>query len=546
MNQVSNMSMSISLVRKELETTLQKAEGYFAQYAEDNEPSQLKLFADELNLARGTFKLLELTGAELLCTEMQSLAGDGSISLSLKLDALGQSLINLRHYVSVILKQEREYPVLLIPAINRLRKTVGHKPITESHFFAVNLRPRLPKTEKSSIDIRPHLARIRLMYQTGLLRVIRGQSPIVGYKLIGRSLNVLEKGFRGTIAWPFWWCASAAVTAMIEDKYELTSDRAALFARVDQTMRAMIKEGLSIFTSANVNETHKDLLFLVSLSEQSSGLIADIKKTYNLQQDLSEPELQQQRRMLSGPDIGAFDSLSKAIKAQIDYIKTGLDKCALGALPKEEFVVIEQQIMDLSRVLKAIEQPGLSDYLEKQGKHLKQVLNASKADRMGILAAVADALLQIELASGDFSKGINKASAQHIIGAGHYAEARIVLFDEIQSALTMAKRAIAAFVDDGDKLHLANIKPSLDGARGAFLFLQEPTAASVISAAGRFLSEKVLGDDPQVNESKLEVLADTLTSVEYYAETLSHSDNNTRDILALAVKGMAQLGYKVA
>jgi len=200
MNQASNISMSISLVRKELEATLQKAEGYFALYAEEMEPNNLKLFADELNLARGTFKLLELSGPESLVTEMLSLIGDGAASNANKIEALGQALIGLGHYISHLLEKEKDQPILLIPVINQLRKVGGHKALTESHFFSVNLRPQLPVAEKSDLNIKPHLARLRLMYQAGLLRVIKSDDAQVGFKLNERAQDRLKKSYSGTIA----------------------------------------------------------------------------------------------------------------------------------------------------------------------------------------------------------------------------------------------------------------------------------------------------------------------------------------------------------
>ena len=170
MNQATNVSMSINLVRKELEITLQKAEGYFSIYAEKQDASQLKLFADELNLARGTFKLLELGGLEALAAEMLSLIGDGTVSFDTKLEALGKALMSLSHYISLLLEHEKDRPILLIPAINLVRKAGGHKVFSESHFFNVNLRPKLPNIDKSSLDIIPHLPRI-LQQRSLLLQI---------------------------------------------------------------------------------------------------------------------------------------------------------------------------------------------------------------------------------------------------------------------------------------------------------------------------------------------------------------------------------------
>ena len=127
-----------------------------------------------------------------------------------------------------------------------------------------------------------------------------------------------------------------------------------------------------------------------------------------------------------------------------------------------------------------------------------------------------------------------------------YIEARIILFDEIESGLAMAKRAIGSFVESGDKLHLVNISASLIGVRGALIFLGEVRASAIVDATINYLNDKVLNSEDSVDEARLEILADALASVEYHAERLSHSDIVSAEILDRAVRSMSQLGYKVS
>lgn len=544
MNQPTNISISISLVRKELESTLSKAEGYFAAFAEDQEQGNLKLFADELNLARGTFKLLELSGPEALSTEMLSLIGDGAIKIDAKIEALGQAIIGLSQYISVLLEREQDHPVLLIPVINNIRKTGGHKTLPDSHFFLVNLRPKLPDVEKATINIKPHLPRLRLIYQAGLLRVLKSSDPKVGFKLIDRSLVLLEKGFRGTLAWSFWWTAKAAMTAIIEEDYELTVGRRMLFARIDQVMRLMIKQGFQIFTTQPANEAQKELLHLISLSSVDTGLIGDVKQCYQLKSYISETTLKEERKLLSGPDIDAYDSLSVALKDEIKSVKESLDVIAKGSLDEEGFNKIDQHLESIIGVLKVVHQQPLAQKVEQQKSRVTDLQSQDGDTKVSALAQLADALLQVELACDKFVKG-EVSGEDGVIGAGHYVEATIVLFDEIQSGLSMTKRAMASYIETGDKLHLANIRPALDGVRGAWVFLDKARAAKVIASATDYFDKKVLNSDAGPDEARLEVLADALTSIEYYAETLSHADGAGADILDLAVKSMGQLGFKI-
>ncbi|GAA6133336.1 type IV pilus/biofilm regulator FimL [Oceaniserpentilla sp. 4NH20-0058] len=546
MNQASNISVSIGLVRKELESTLQKAESYFSQFSENLDGTHLKLFADELNLVRGTFKLLELSGAEALSAEMLSLIGDGSVKQVLKLEVLGQALIGLTQYVNILFEQEVDHPILLIPTINQVRKAGGHRLFSESHFFSVNLRPKLPVIDKAKFDIKPHLPRLRLMFQAGLLRVLKDKNPEIGFKLIERSLMLLERGLRGTLAWPFWWSSVAALQAITSEHYDLTLARKMLFSRVDILMRAMIKNGIKVFSSQHANELHKDFLHLVSLSGVKEGVIAEVKAAYEIKPSTIEEQLKIERKQLAGPDIGSFDALSKAFKEEIQSVKEALDASEKSALTPEQTEEMRERLAGMAGILKVIHQDALSQRLEEQLSHIIAMTEFSQEERLTALASVADALLQVELASDRFGRQANINSKQEIIGAGHYYEARIVLYDEINTGLSVSKRAIASYVDNKDKLHLANIAQALSGVKGALIFLNEEQAVQVIWAAIRFLNEKVLNTDHPAGEAKLEVLADVLTSIEYYIETVSQSDVAPKDILSLAVKSMAQLGYRIS
>ena len=545
MNQASNISMSINLVRKELEATLQKAEGYFSLYAEKQDASQLKLFADELNLARGTFKLLELGGLEALSAEMLSLIGDGTVKFDIKLEALSKALMSLSHYIGLLLEHERDRPILLIPAINLVRKAGGHKVFSESHFFNVNLRPKLPSVGKSTLDILPHLPRIRLMYQLGLLRVLKGAETRAGMQLIERSLSILELGFRGGIPWPFWWSCKAAVAVIINEEYELTQARRVLLGRIDSIMRSMIKEGLVVFTAQPANELHKDLLHLISLSVESNGIVGEVKDSYKIQESMLEKDLKVERNLLSGPDVGAYASLSKAFHEEIALVKEALDSAAKNNLTEEGFKGLSEKLSRLADVLQVVDEESLSKRLKEQNSNVIALANLEEQQRVDALAIIADDMLQVELASSHFGRSQPRNNGESIIATGHYIEARIILFDEIESGLGMAKRAISSFVTSNDKLHLVNISTSLIGVRGALIFLGETKASAIIDATINYLNDKVLNSESSVDEARLEILADALTSIEYHAERLSHSDMVNNDILERAVRSMAQLGYKV-
>jgi len=382
------------------------------------------------------------------------------------------------------------------------------------------------------------------MYQAGLLRILKSDDPSVGFKLIDRSLVLLEKGFRGTLAWSFWWTAKAALDAIINEEYELTVSRRMLFARIDQVMRMMIKDGFQVFTSQPANEAQKELLHLISLSGIEDGLISEVKNCYQLKTSISEASLKLERRLLAGPDIDAYESLSVAFKEEIKSVKSSLDSAAKDALTEEGFAEVDQRLTSLAGVLKVIHQMPLAAKVETQRTKISDLQSDNGEVKVVALAELADALLQVELACDQFVRG-EVSGEEGVVGAGHFIEAKIVLYDEIQSGLSLTKRAMGSFLETGDKLHLANIRPTLDGVRGAWIFLGHLKASKVVSSAAEYFDKKVLNSDAGPDEARLEVLADALTSIEYYAETLSHSDGAGGDIMELAIKSMGQLGFKI-
>ena len=348
------------------------------------------------------------------------------------------------------------------------------------------------------------------------------------------------------MAWPFWWCSLAAVKAMAEEEYELTLARRMLFARVDILMRTMIKNGVKVFTSQTANELHKDLLHIVSLSSSQGDVLLQVKQAYSIRSNVTEQELKSERKFLAGPDIGSFDTLAKAFKEEIQNVKEALDAAEKGTLLDADFEELTLRLQRMSNVLKVIHQDALGQRIEDQLSNVVALADLPNEERVIALAGIADALLEVELASDKFGRQSASSSKQEIIGAGHYFEARIVLFDEIHSGLAVSKRAIAAFVVTSDKLHLANIGQALVGVKGALIFLNEMQCAEIIKMSIRYLEERVLNSDNPADEARLEVLADVLTSIEYYIETVSQSDVSAKDILSLAIKSIAQLGYKVS
>ena len=122
-------------------------------------------------------------------------------------------------------------------------------------------------------------------------------------------------------------------------------------------------------------------------------------------------------------------------------------------------------------------------------------------------------------------------------------EAIWVVADEARSALTLAKRAITAFIEsDYDKLHLANLPGTLRSIWGGLQMVDDPIAADVIARVATSIQERLLDAREAPASQVLEALADALTSLEYYIEGVGRREDRNVDLLKLAQSSLDDVG----
>ncbi|KAF1052650.1 MAG: hypothetical protein GAK43_01815 [Stenotrophomonas maltophilia] len=127
-------------------------------------------------------------------------------------------------------------------------------------------------------------------------------------------------------------------------------------------------------------------------------------------------------------------------------------------------------------------------------------------------------------------------------------EARIVVIGEAQAGLALAKRAITAYLEsNGDKLHLANVPPSLQAVRGGLWFLGQERAALLVGACADYIQLYMIETSQMPSEQMLETLADALTGLEYYLEGGAVlRPEGQPDVLDVASQSVKALGLTVA
>ncbi|WP_373187675.1 ferrous iron transporter B [Halopseudomonas sp.] len=547
---------SLDLVREELFASMGEVEDLLQQFLEDRHNGSLLQQAIEgLHQLRGTLTLIELRGAALLLTEMIALATDipehAGEERNEQLSALCDGLFLLERYLQQCRHQGFERPELLLPAINQLRThRSGAVPYSDSHFYllsAAELPLRLRGNDAAQpLDDRS-FNRLRQMYQLGLLGVIRGDTVAGSAPLMLRALQRWESSL-DSVAASLCWAAAAALEGIEQTPLQLTAPRKKLFAQLDRVIRERGARHRQEEPQPHP-KLLREFLYLVALADTTCERCNEVKRTLSLPDTgYTEIDLQTAFLRLRGPGADVMRSVADALREEITAIKDLLDLLARNAGDSEQSLeTLAAALERLWKTLGMLDLKTVAGEIEDAAGQLKDW----KANDMVLLERVADAVLQAETAVNRLDEkgsdvGPVPGAGSESNGPVELREARIVLIEESQAGLSLAKRAITAYMESGnDLMHLMNVPSTLETVRGGLIFLGMSRAGNIIHQSARFIQENMLERQSPPEAQQLEVLADALTGIEFYLESAERSAVANTDVLGLAEESLAELGYQV-
>lgn len=549
---------SLGLVRDELFATMEEAEQSLEQFITERENvSLLQQAIESLQQVRGTLKLIELTGAEMLAQEIQQQATDIPAGASevrdIQLAALSTALFVLRRYLENLDAHREEMPEVLLPAINDLRKAGNQPPLPESFFFSVRLdqpRPLRDGTTRETVDLTVEGRRLRQMYQVGLLGFIREQSSASSLRLMLRALTRLDGLLGDDPRSRLCWIAAAAIEAQVDGQLLPRKSRKQLFARIDRELRQLL--AAPDYEAPRL--LLKEMLYLVALADTHGPLAEPLRETFNLTAlPFTDHLLEEEYQRLTGPGQAVMRSLSSAIGEELASVKDLLDLIERGAADEESLGNLHALLGKLSKTLAMVGLTSAGNALQTQLAEVSSWVDQNPVPA-NALHGLADAVLYVEGMVASLDRGERReARPRAVPGADaqsfaihQLAEARILVIDEAQACLALAKRAITAYLEsEGDKMHLLNVPGTLQTARGGLWFLDQPRAAAMIGACADYIQRQMLEAPARPSEQMLETLADALASLEYYLEAGTLLPDEHSEVLDLAADSVRALGMPV-
>ncbi|MGC8118998.1 chemotaxis protein [Marinobacter sp. VGCF2001] len=562
---LATKSQSFDLVKSEIEQTIKQAESSLERFQENRESGEdLQNCVDYLNQLRGIFILVELRGGTLLCQEAVNLANDVPVGANddknILLTALNSALFILRRYVEYYHRQREDHPELLLPVINDLREARREKPYPESCFFDIDAGEHpdfcgdlgLKPLEGADSEYDILARRMRLTFQVALLGILRERNEAVSKKLIARSARGFARLCQGAPMGQMWCLLATVSDTMLDRAMGFNKARKRLLMRIEKYAREVVYVG-KVATAKDAPESLiKDLVYLLYRSGSANPEVTNVLAAYNLAPtEFPDAILVAHSRRLYGPGADVLKSLSEALQEELNQLKDKLDIIERGIEPDlAELASIADTLERLANTLVMLDLNRLAEISRDEAAKLRQWEAENRLPAEEELYRLADSVLGVEDAVMQIvTRGITSetdalAGAERGRNESMYLQEAIwVVADEAKSALTLAKRAITAFIEsDYDKLHLANLPGTLRSIWGGLQMVDDPMAADVIARVATSIQERLLDAREAPALQVLEALADALTSLEYYIEGVGRREDRNVDLLKLAQTSLDDVG----
>jgi len=562
---LATKSQSFDLVKSEIEQTIKQAESSLERFQENRESGEdLQNCVDYLNQLRGIFILVELRGGTLLCQEAVNLANDVPVGANddknILLTALNSALFILRRYVEYYHQQREDHPELLLPVINDLREARREKPYPESCFFDIDIKERpdfcsdlgLRPMDDAESEYEILARRMRLTFQVALLGILRERNEAVSKKLIARAARGLARLCQGAPMGQMWCLLALVSDTMLDRAMGFSKARKRLLMRIEKYAREVVYVG-KVATAKDAPESLiKDLVYLLYRSGSANPEVTRVLSAYQLgPAEFPDALLEAHSRRLYGPGTDVLKSLSEALQEELNQLKDKLDIIERGIEPDlAELASIADTLERLANTLVMLDLNRLASISREEAAKLRKWEEENRLPAEEELYRLADSVLGVEDAVMQIvTRGITSetdalAGAERSRDESVYLQEAIwVVADEARSALTLAKRAITAFIEsDYDKLHLANLPGTLRSIWGGLQMVDDPIAADVIARVATSIQERLLDAREAPASQVLEALADALTSLEYYIEGVGRREDRNVDLLKLAQSSLDDVG----
>jgi chemosensory pili system protein ChpA (sensor histidine kinase/response regulator) len=543
-------SQTLHLVAKELGATLNEARAALEGYAErPDQHSFLEKCADQLHLAHGVLRLVEVYGAALLAEEMEHVTryliaggandqkrqGDG-------LDALMRAMVQLPTYLERVLSGGRDLALVLLPLLNDLRSVRGSPLLSEGTLLLLNLKsdqpaqPQEQRQEEQSITVAQWARRLRPRFQVGLLGYIRGERTVQNLEILAKVSEKLEQVATTQPVFQLWWVIGAILEAVRANGLEGSATLKRLLGQADRQIKLLYELGETRYGEDPPVDLLNNLLYYVARATTTGGRIAAVRASFKLSELLPvDDSIEQERESLSAPSVKLMRTVAAAIKEDLSKVKDVLDIFVRrgGGGRHDELMPQLELLKKISDTLGVLGLGELRQRVQQEVSELSDTLSDGRNPSEAALIKMAGVLLSVEDSLDDqlVRLILPTAPAGAAVDAGsdqdfEFRQVSEAVLRECIVNLARVKEAVSIAVqkpaDAPAAQGLDNVPQLLRGITAGLLMLGKGRAVELMDAIGAEVRRLIEPGAGVPDALRLERIADAIVSIEYYMETLQN------------------------
>lgn len=558
---------SLKMVQDELVATIEQSAVRLEQFSQErNNGELLQNCIEGIKQIRGILSLIQLRGLDLLAEELVTHITDITLGddpkTDAKLELLTSSFFILPRYLEYCSQTGRSMALLLIPHINELRFARKTSLLPESYFFPLtNIKCHRQLTVSAQPlpeDLSALVRRLRHMYQTALLNVLKSIQVKPSLGMMVRALQRLEAASAGSPLSNFWWLCSTTLDAMNEKNMRFTKSRKMIFSAIEREIKRFQFEGKAVLERDVDQSLQKELLYLLALAHSEQAQSVAVLAAFGVSPiGYTEAELAREMEFLNGPSANTINSMVTVLTDELHSTKNILERAAQGGAEllndSPELLETLKKVADILAIVGLV---SPSDSLKQEIEKIAQWQANRSPVTPDELLQVADTLLYVESTIAGLNNAnlsdeklakINALSRDAAMTNNQIAEAEKIVIEEAEVGLATVKRALSAFAESNyDKGHIHNIPGILDSVRGGMFVLGLLRAAKVLAGCIGFVEDDLLAADQQpAIQHLLETFADAVISLEYYLDALKLNRDADTAVLQIAEESLQALGYNV-
>ncbi|WP_455375724.1 Hpt domain-containing protein [Kaarinaea lacus] len=545
-------------IRESLDQTRQALEAYVEN---PNDETQIRFCATYLHQIYGTLQMVEIYGGALLAEEMELLANaisQGKVTRKEDAyDVLMRAILQLPAYLEHLENGQQDMPVILLPLLNDLRTARGEHLLSENAFFSPNLFVTPPensiKKNKEPVDIQKYAKKLRPVYQAALVRWYRDISPQEAISKLSIVIRELLNNSSNENAVRLWWVASGIVEGLMDKGLEASSSVKQLMGhQIDRQIKRIIDGGEDELNKNPPVELLKNLLYYVATSTSGGARTGQIKTTFNLDHLLpGSVDVNEAFAQLRGSNADLMQSVSAVIKEDLLNVKDQLDIFVRDKeKPVAELAPLSENLHKVSDTLAMLGLGDLHKIIQDQNRNVNELIQAGTQPSEMSLMEIASALLYVESSL----EGVQSAASSRVLGSDKESETLLppseqkqlnnLVIGEATKLVLEVKEAFNAYAVDTTLRSVIQSTPEkLDQVRGVLAILGLERAANLLHAATDYIRHQLLREDIEPNQKALDLLADVITSIEYFLEAVAENRGHPESILQVAESSAEALGY---